>query len=197
MSIPKYKICGLRWLLFGTGILILAALTLKCDPALYDRIEALEKNATTTDSICENQESLILVTIGIVDSMRSIGLTNEREFNNVWQEIDAINEDMIDLEISVADSGYITLTPVEYDILKWKVATRDSVTYDWDSNDEPDLAGYIFYYQKDGFPIQDIGVKDTTITIEFWNGTYTVFLKAYDHSRNISAPSDTLKTIVK
>jgi len=50
MSIPKYKICGLRWLLFGTGILILAALTLKCDPALYDRIEALEKNATTTDS---------------------------------------------------------------------------------------------------------------------------------------------------
>ena len=79
--------------------------------------------------------------------------------------------------------------------LSGTVWAASNVTFVWDANTEPDLAGYRLYQSATPGVYEDPAIKqipgtDTETTVQVEDGLYFFVLTAYDQSDNESGPSN-------
>ena len=78
--------------------------------------------------------------------------------------------------------------------------TGDSVHLRWSPNTEPDLAGYVVHFSGPGgegwLPITGDTSACFRVPLTYYFEQTKFWLTAVDHSNNVSAPSDTISTIL-
>ncbi len=92
--------------------------------------------------------------------------------------------------------------PEEPENLRIIRATADSIEFEWDANEEPDLKGYLLFFRRKGGSLQEIQEIITDLRYEIVglqrfisgsNKTFELYLRAVDKMNNYSEDSDILE----